>query len=135
MLSVRRNGEERWPSRSPNSKRLLRDSIYFFFFSFFKRNYFCIKNKIDRPSFVCFLSTIPHVPLPRTQLDEFSIGYYTRKWKRPIRSILRARCSANDKESLAHDPMDCEPCDMDQVEFSATVFLTKDRKKPAKRLQ
>lgn len=67
------------------------------------------------------------------QLDEFSIGYYTRKWKRPIRSILRARW--NDKESLAHDPMDCEPCDMDQVEFSATVFLTKDRKKPAKRLQ
>lgn len=31
--------------------------------------------------------------------------------KRPIRSILRARCPANDKEHPAHDPMDCEPCD------------------------
>lgn len=58
-----------------------------------------------------------------------------RKWKSPIQFILRVRRSANDKEHLVHDPMDREVCDMDQVEFSVSVFLTKGRKKPAKRLQ
>ncbi|KOC65593.1 hypothetical protein WH47_00563, partial [Habropoda laboriosa] len=55
--------------------------------------------------------------------------------KRPIRSILRARCTANGKKHLAHDPTGREHCDMAQVDFRPACFLQKSRKKPAKRLQ
>lgn len=89
-----------------------------------------------------FASSVPR-PFQRcslflfhAQLEEFSIGKRALHAKmEKTNSIHSSGSVLREQASLAHDPMNCEPCDMDQVEFSATVFLTKDRKKPAKRLQ
>lgn len=69
MVSVRRNGE-RWP-RSPPPIRNMRSLHVIYSLLNDKRNYFCIKNKIDPPLFVRFsMSLLPSndvlVPLPRT---------------------------------------------------------------------
>ncbi|KOX72536.1 hypothetical protein WN51_03068 [Melipona quadrifasciata] len=59
-----------------------------------------------------------------TKTSRLANGYYgpAQKWKRPSRSILRVRSPANDKEYLAHDSMDREVCDMDQIRFLLVLF-------------
>lgn len=69
----------------------------------------------------CSLS-VPRIP---EEFDWQTGREDTRKWKRPIRSILRARRPANDKQRLAHDPMGREARDMVQVDFRPACSLQK----------